>query len=111
MAQLRDRSASGAILVNHRATDTRVKLVGAIDSALRQQASTSMALALSGGKPVVIDASEATFVDSSGVAFVIQLARAMGEAGVDLSLYDPDGVLHSTLEIVGLDSVIRTTDR
>lgn len=111
MTQLRDRSASGAILVNHRDSDTRVRLVGAIDSALRQQASESMSLVLMGGLPVVLDASQATFVDSSGVAFVIQLARAMREAGTDLSLYDPEGVLHSTLELVGLAGLVRTTQQ
>jgi anti-anti-sigma factor len=101
---------SGAIMVTHRPTDTRVRLVGAIDSALRQQASDSMGLALMGGRPVVLDASEATFVDSSGVAFVIQLARAMQEAGVDLSLYDPEGVLRSTLGLVGLAGLVTIAD-
>ena len=107
MTDLKDRTMSGAILVTHRQTDTRVCLVGAIDSALRQQASDSMGLALMGGMPVVLDASEATFVDSSGVAFVIQLARAMQEAGVDLSLYDPEAVLRGTLGLVGLAGLVK----
>jgi anti-sigma B factor antagonist len=109
MTQPRDRSASGAILVNHRKTTTRVRLVGAIDSALRQQASESMGLALMGNLPVVLDASEATFVDSSGIAFVIQLSRAAREAGLDLSLYDPQDVLREILELVGASDVVGTT--
>ncbi|MCL2848548.1 MAG: STAS domain-containing protein [Micrococcales bacterium] len=107
MTELKDRTMSGAILVSHRHAETRVCLVGAIDSALRQQASDSMGLALMGGTPVVLDASGATFVDSSGVAFVIQLARAMQEAGVDLSLYDPERVLLSTLALVGLAGLVK----
>ena len=108
MTELADRSASGSILVHHRSDGTYVRLVGAIDSALRQQASDSMGLALMGGLPVVLDASQATFVDSSGVAFVIQLARAMREADIDLSLYDPEGVLRSTLDLVGLAGLVKT---
>ena len=111
MTELKDRTVSGAIVVNHRQVDTRVRLVGAIDSALRQQASDSMGLALMGGTPVVLDASEATFVDSSGVAFVIQLVNAMREAGTDLSLYDPEGVLRTTLDLVGLAEIVKTAQR
>lgn len=110
MTELRDRAMSGAILVNHRQTETRVCLVGAIDSALRQQASESMGLVLIGRVPVVLDASETTFVDSAGAAFVIQLVHATQEAGVDLSLHDPAGVLRRTLELVGLADLLTTAD-
>jgi anti-anti-sigma factor len=108
MTDLKEQILPGAIMVHHKDTQTRVRLVGAIDSALRQQASESMGHVLMSGLPVVLDASEATFVDSSGVAFVIQLARAMREAGIDLTLHDPEGVLRSTLELVGLAGLVKS---
>ncbi len=105
-----DQRPSSGISVTHRDDETRVRLVGAIDSALRQQASESMGLVLIGRVPVVLDASETTFVDSAGAAFVIQLVHATQEAGVDLSLHDPAGVLRRTLELVGLADLLTTAD-
>ena len=58
------------------------------------------------GLPLVLDASEATFVDSSGVAFVLQLHLAAAEAGVPLTLQDPHRVLRDLLDMVGLGAVI-----
>lgn len=102
MTDLHDRSAAGTILVESEGPVTCVRLVGEIDSALRQQASDGMGLALMAEQPVVVDASRTTFVDSSGLAFVLQLARAVGEAGLELRLRDPQRVLTDALEMIGM---------
>ncbi|WP_309133989.1 STAS domain-containing protein [Cellulomonas sp.] len=83
-----------------------VRLVGEIDAALRAEASASMGMALMSGLPVVIDATDATFVDSSGVAFVLQLHLAASEAGIPVTLRDPHRVLREVLDMVGLSVVI-----
>lgn len=85
---------------------TVVHLVGEIDAALRQQASDTMGLALMHGLPVVIDATELRFIDSSGIAFVLQLHMAAAEAGIPMTLRDSRGLLRSLLAVVGLDAVI-----
>lgn len=79
---------------------TVVSLVGEIDADLRTQASDCMGIALMHGLPVVVDAEQATFVDSSGVAFVLQLYMAAREAGIPVTLRDPHRVLRDVLEAV-----------
>ncbi|MCC2313402.1 STAS domain-containing protein [Cellulomonas xiejunii] len=94
------------IRVEHRAGRAVVCLVGEIDASLRQSASASMGIALMSGLPLLVDASQATFIDSSGVAFVLQLHLAASEAGVELTLHDPNHVLRDMLEMVGLSGAI-----
>ena len=79
---------------------TVVHLVGEIDADLRTQASDCMGLALMHGLPIVIDASDVTFVDSAGVAFVLQLSMAAREAGIPVTLRDPHGTLRDVLAVV-----------
>lgn len=98
------------IRVEHRAGRAVVCLVGEIDASLRESASASMGIALMSGLPLVVDASEATFVDSSGVAFVLQLHLAATEAGVPMTLHDPKNVLRDLLDMVGLGAVIPDDD-
>lgn len=98
--------ADHEIRVEHRAGRAVVCLVGEIDASLRESASASMGIALMSGLPLVVDASEATFVDSSGVAFVLQLHLAATEAGVELTLHDPHRVLRDLLDMVGLGTAI-----
>jgi len=107
MTELRELSVTGAIRVEAQGPDTCVRMIGEVDSALRQQASDSMGLALMAGRPVVLDAGDVTFIDSSGLAFVLQLARATAEAGVELRLRDPDRVVGRALELVGMARAIR----
>ncbi|WP_246783648.1 STAS domain-containing protein [Cellulomonas persica] len=85
---------------------TVVRLVGEIDVALREQASRSMITALTSDGAIVIDASAVTFIDSSGIAFVLQLLHAAREAGIDVTLRDPDRAVSSVLEIVGAASLL-----
>ena len=79
---------------------TVVSLVGEIDADLRAQASDGMGLALMHGLPIVVDAEAATFVDSAGIAFVLQLYMAAREAGIPITLRDPHGVLRDVLTVV-----------
>ncbi len=85
---------------------TVVRLVGEIDVALREQASRSMITALTSDGAIIIDASAVTFIDSSGIAFVLQLLHAAREAGIDVTLRDPDRAVSSVLEIVGAASLL-----
>lgn len=87
-----------------------LRLAGEIDAALRPQASESMAVALTAGTPVVIDASDVTFIDSAGIAFVMQLHHAGSEAGIDVALRDPRRVLRDVLDMIGYGDQIRDAD-
>jgi len=94
------------IRVEHRDGRAVVRLVGEIDASLRESASASMGIALMSGLPLLVDATDATFVDSSGVAFVLQLHLAASEAGVPLTLHDPHRVLRDLLDVIGLGATI-----
>lgn len=98
--------ADHEIRVEHRSGRAVVCLVGEIDASLRESASASMGIALMSGLPLLVDSSRATFIDSSGVAFVLQLHLAATEAGVPLTLHDPHGVLRELLDMVGLGEAI-----
>jgi len=65
---------------------TVVRLVGDLDLALRERASRVIAGAVRAGGPLVLDLAAVRFVDSSGVAVLLQCHRACTEAGVDLRL-------------------------
>src|SRR3954452_8056097 len=95
-------AAAGAIRVEVEGESTVIVLVGEIDGALRDQASASMAQALVTGSPLIIDTTPATFIDSSGLAFVLQLSRAASEAGITVTLRDPHRVLLDVLDVIGL---------
>jgi anti-sigma B factor antagonist len=89
---------------------TVVRLVGEIDADLRTQASDCLGLALVHGLPVVVDATEATFVDSAGVAFVLQLYMAAREAGIPVTLHDPHRALREVLAVVRAGSAGHADD-
>jgi anti-anti-sigma factor len=102
-----DTPANGSIRVEPSDGRTTIVFVGEIDAALRPEASASMGLALISGRPVVVDSSQATFIDSSGLAFVLQLHLAASEAGIPVTLRDPHRVLRDVLEMVGLSGELR----
>jgi anti-anti-sigma factor len=102
MELIEHSAAAGTIRVESQEGRTVVVLAGEIDAALREEASASMGLTLMNGLPVVVDSAQATFIDSSGLAFVLQLHLAAKEAGIPVTLHDPGRVLRDVLEMVGL---------
>jgi anti-anti-sigma factor len=97
-----EHASAGSIRVEAQESRTVIVFVGEVDAALRQEASASMAAALVSGLPVVVDSAALTFIDSSGLAFVLQLHLACSEAGIPLTLRDPHRVLRDVLDMVGL---------
>ena len=52
--------------------------------------------------PVVVDVAEVTFIDSSGIAFIIQLYMLGMEEGRDVVLRDPSSTIVELLEMIGM---------
>ena len=94
--------AAGTIRVDAQETKTVISLVGEIDAALRDEAGACMGVALVSGLPVVVDSTLATFIDSSGIAFVLQLHLAASAERIPVTLLDPHRVLRDVLDMVGL---------
>ncbi len=83
-----------------------VTLLGEIDATLRDAASASMVQVVRHGGPVVVDAAGVTFVDSSGMAFLLQLHRLGEESGQRCALRDPPALVLELLEVLGMDGRI-----
>jgi len=98
-----DDGWTGAGEIRVATTDGRtvIHLLGEVDAALRDQAGLSMGQALTAGLPIVLDSTRTTFIDSAGLAFVVQLHVAAGEAGIPVMLHDPARVLGDMLEMIG----------
>jgi anti-anti-sigma factor len=81
---------------------TVVRLWGEVDGALRAEASSSMAQALASTAPIVVDTTDVTFIDSSGLAFILQLHLAATETGQPLTLLDPHREVLEKLDMLGM---------
>lgn len=85
---------------------TEIRLTGDIDGTLRDGASRALGRALTGGRPVVVDLSGVTFIDTAGVAFLIQCARACAQCRLTCELRDPPPTLVRTLRALGLEHLL-----
>ncbi|GGB92409.1 STAS domain-containing protein [Cellulomonas carbonis] len=101
MTDARDPSVGG-ISVSESADRTTAHLWGEIDDSVRQQAGATLTRALERGLPVVLDASRVEFIDSAGVAFLIQLCTVAREEGVTVSLHEPPRVVSEVIDLLGL---------
>ncbi|WP_251151522.1 STAS domain-containing protein [Cellulosimicrobium sp. Marseille-Q4280] len=79
-----------------------VAMWGEIDVALRSEASAALANALERDVPVVIDTSRVTFMDSTGIAFLVQFYTIGSEEGLSVTLRNPPSVVTDVLEMLGV---------
>ncbi|MCL1870081.1 MAG: STAS domain-containing protein [Promicromonosporaceae bacterium] len=99
------RAATGSgIACRSTAEGTVVTLWGEVDAALRESASEVMAtLAVHPpGIPVVVDSKDVTFIDSSGVAFLLQVYVLGQETGTPVRLREPSAAVSEVLDMVGI---------
>lgn len=104
--ELERQTPAGSIIVTARDDGSLVTLQGEIDATLRAQASSSMVEVVRRGGPVVVDAAGVTFIDSSGLAFVLQLHGLAEEAGQSCSLLDPPALVLELLDLIGMSGRI-----
>lgn len=97
--------AVGGITVAETDDTTVAHLWGEIDEALREQASSALSRALTRDLPVVLDAAEVTFIDSTGIAFLIQFLRLGREEGLPVSLRNAPPLVTDVLHLLGLDDL------
>jgi len=88
-----------------------VHMWGEIDVALRSEASAALANALQRDVPVVIDTSEVTFMDSTGIAFLVQFYTIGSEEGLSVTLRNPPSVVTDVLEMLGVIEIFGTERR
>ena len=95
-------SSGAAIRLTREAETTVVILDGGIDAGLREDAGQTMLQVLAEPTDLVIDAAGVESIDSSGMAFVLQLNRAVTEAGFDFCLRKPSAAFLELIEQVGM---------
>ncbi|MBC7290225.1 MAG: STAS domain-containing protein [Actinotalea sp.] len=102
MAGWARRGSVGGITVTETPEATVAHLWGEIDDALRQQAGAVLARALDRNLPIVLDTGRVEFIDSAGIAFLIQLCTIGREEGLAVTLHDPPAVVSEVIEMLGL---------
>jgi len=98
-----DAPGSG-ISCRHAEDGSYLTLWGEVDAALREAASDAMAslAARTIPRPIAVDASDVTFIDSTGVAFILQVYMLGQESGAVVTLVQPSAAVTEVLEMVGM---------
>lgn len=87
--------------------EARITVGGELDRLVAERFSRALRDAeLSGAKRVVLDASELTFMDSAGLALVLQAARRAGGHGRQLVVTGPPPQIRRLLEIAAMGHLI-----
>ncbi|WP_402469558.1 STAS domain-containing protein [Isoptericola aurantiacus] len=99
-----DPEAGSGISCQHQEDGTYLTLWGEVDAALREAASDAMAAVVSrpAATPIVLDVRDVTFIDSSGVAFILQIYMLGQETGAPVRLLEPSEAVTEVLEMVGM---------
>ena len=96
------RDDANGIACSAESGTTRIVLRGDIDAALREQASAAMVFLVGQELPVVLDTGRVSFIDSSGLAFLVQVYKVCEESALGLVLLDPPENLVDLLEMLGM---------
>lgn len=68
------------------------------------------ALEESGKGRLVLDLSKVSFIDSSGIGFLVSMASRLKSSGIDFHLYRPSIQVSKTLELVQLKNHFNTVE-
>jgi anti-anti-sigma factor len=98
----------GSISVDHLAAITTVVLHGEIDAALSGRLDALRAQADAAGYPVTLDVTRVSFMDSTGVAFLVRLHRSVAPHPV--TILRPTAAVRYLLEVTQLTQVFRIED-
>lgn len=99
--------APGGIEVIDAVPRSTVRLWGDVDASLRDQASHAMVTLIKRGGPFVIDLEAVSFIDSSGLAFMLQLHRVSADEGTATVLRNPPVIVLELLDVLGLTEEFR----
>lgn len=85
---------------------TVVALVGECDLAAREDLAATLRKALGTGRPVTIDASGLTFLDSSGIHELVSAHHLAVRTGTTLWLTGATGVVANVLDMTGVSRLL-----
>lgn len=87
-----------------------VRLQGSVDLEHAPEARTRLLDAVAQGRSVLVDLSAATYIDSSGIACLVEALQAARSKGADLSLVSVSQQAMRVLELARLDMVFQIHD-
>ena len=87
-----------------------VRAWGEIDLAVRRGVSDLCQQVVERGHPLVIDAHDVTFIDSTGMSILVRLARDAEAHGYPVSLQNAPWMLRELLSITGVDQLLPVSD-
>ena len=86
-----------------------LRIRGELDMASRETVEPALNDAAKSGESVILDISEMSFCDSSGISMFFALHGKAVAAGGKLTIRDPMPAVRRVIEITNLDSVITVT--
>ncbi len=86
---------------------TVLALHGEIDGHTAGRVEAAGVVALSGGKSLVLELGEVTFIDSAGLRTMVALQRLADDNGTELRLRRPSRAVARLLELTALDGYFR----
>jgi anti-anti-sigma factor len=98
-------ATSGSIVTMPRPDATVVRLAGEIDGTRRDEASQALSTSLRRQLPVVLDTEEVTFIDSTGLAFLIQCGSVGRSQGIPVSMPRPPAEVSDLLTLLGAQNL------
>jgi anti-anti-sigma factor len=103
----RQRQAQSSGIALHEETDqSLVRLWGEVDLEVRRSAGDVCQAAADRALPVIIDAADVTFMDSTGMSILVRLARDGEANGYPVALHHAPWMLRELLSITGVDKLL-----
>jgi anti-sigma B factor antagonist len=91
--------------------DLTVRLVGELDLTVAPAMAEQVRHEADGSvRRVMLDVSDLTYCDSSGLAALVTIHRHLQETGAEGSIHQPQDIVRQVLEVTGITSVIPISD-
>ena len=102
----RPEGSPGSVHVELDPEVTRIVLVGEIDLVLRSDLQAAAADAAARGGPVLVDLSDVSFMDSTGIGFLVLLARSGRATGLRPVLVGANRRVRDTINLSGIAPLV-----
>ena len=99
------------IELSERGATLVLRIGGELDAATRTAMEPTVAAAIASAGSVLLDLSELTFCDSSGIAMFIDVHKQALANGTGLAIRRPHPAVRRVIEITGLNALIPIEDQ
>lgn len=86
---------------------TLVRVVGEVDVSNASDLRDAVDAAIAAGKPVEVDLAEVGYIDSTGIGVLVGASRRAEEAGIALSVANPQPNVKRVLGLLGVEKELK----